>query len=127
MSLPPPPDFSRICVPGYDFEDIRERQQIYVDKTDLIYELTALNEPIYLSRPRRFGKSLLASTLHSLFAHGTTWFKSLKIEKMWHEAPCKGLHLDFTALGTASPPRLRPHLAAISGTMLQSCRAPLSG
>ena len=48
------------------FEKIRERDYIYVDKTDLVYELAQENV-CFLSRPRRFGKSLLISTLEAYF------------------------------------------------------------
>ena len=48
-----------------DFETLRKLNQIYVDKTDLIFEFTQNDAPIFLSRPRRFGKSLLVSTIKS--------------------------------------------------------------
>ena len=46
-----------------DFESVRQDGRIYVDKTDLIYKLTKESKFVFLSRPRRFGKSLLCSTL----------------------------------------------------------------
>ena len=46
-----------------DFEDLRNRGCIYVDKTALIYKLVVEGKPYFLSRPRRFGKSLLLSTM----------------------------------------------------------------
>ncbi|MDY6465794.1 MAG: AAA family ATPase, partial [Succinivibrio dextrinosolvens] len=67
------------------FEDIRKKNQIYIDHTDLIYEFAYLDGANFLSRPRRFGKSLLVSTLESLFSHGTEFFKGLKLEKLWNE------------------------------------------
>ena len=45
-----------------DFESIRQDGRIYVDKTDLIFKLTRESKFVFLSRPRRFGKSLLCST-----------------------------------------------------------------
>ena len=48
-----------------DFELLRSSRQIYVDKTDLIYQLVMENVPLFLSRPRRFGKSLLTSVFKS--------------------------------------------------------------
>ena len=93
-------DISRLPRAKNRFEDIRKKNQIYVDHTDLIYEFAYLDGPNFLSRPRRFGKSLLVSTLESLFSHGTEFFKGLKIEKLWDEKE-KGkiyrvIHLDFS-------------------------------
>ena len=64
---------------------------MYVDKTDLVYKLThSGNKYVFLSRPRRFGKSLLASTLHSYFSGRKDLFKGLKIDKLeteWTQYP----------------------------------------
>ena len=84
------------------FEDIRKKNQIYIDHTDLIYEFAYLDGANFLSRPRRFGKSLLVSTLESLFSHGTEFFKGLKLEKLWNEREngrtYKVIHIDFSSL-----------------------------
>ena len=53
------------------FENIRNENYLYVDKTALIYQLVTKGKPYFLSRPRRFGKSLLISTLEEL------WFSEL--------------------------------------------------
>lgn len=53
------------------FENIRNENYLYVDKTALIYQLVMKGKPYFLSRPRRFGKSLLISTLEAL------WFSEL--------------------------------------------------
>ncbi|MCY4444583.1 MAG: AAA family ATPase, partial [Proteobacteria bacterium] len=58
-----------------DFEDIREDQYYYVDKTDLIYKLIKTGKNYFLSRPRRFGKSLLISTFECLFEGKKDLFK----------------------------------------------------
>ena len=79
------------------FSDIIERGCVYVDKTDLIYKLTKKYKYVFLSRPRRFGKSLLSSTLHSYFAGEKVYFKGLameKLEKDWIEYPV--LHFDMS-------------------------------
>ena len=61
-------DLSRLPNSVKDFEKLITEGRIYVDKTDLIYSLAINNsQPIFLSRPRRFGKSLLASTFECLF------------------------------------------------------------
>ena len=74
--------------------------KIYVDKTSLIMDL-ALNNgaPVFLSRPRRFGKSLLVSTFESLFSRGLQDFKGLAIEtgkEKWTDRTYKVVHLDFS-------------------------------
>jgi len=78
------------------FGGIRRKDQICVDKTRLIYELAKSNGRYFLSRPRRFGKSLLIFTLESLFSHGLKYFNGLWIEKHWHDRTYKVLHLDFS-------------------------------
>ena len=92
-------DQARLPLGISSFEKIRSTGMIYVDKTDLIFEIASLNDPFFLSRPRRFGKSLLLSTFESLFTHGTEYFKGLKIEKLWNELEkdrtYKAIHLDF--------------------------------
>ena len=50
-----------------NFEDLRNNNNVYVDKTELIYRLANTNKVYFLSRPRRFGKSLLVSTLDAYF------------------------------------------------------------
>ena len=80
------------------FEDLRSKGYAYVDKTDLIYEMVTRGKPYFLSRPRRFGKSLLISTLKAYFQGKKELFKGLAIEKLekdWFEYPV--LHLDLNA------------------------------
>lgn len=65
------------------FSALRQANEIYVDKTELIYQLAGPGRgQILLVRPRRFGKSLLVSTLESLFKFGVRDFKDLAIEKL---------------------------------------------
>ena len=77
------------------FEQIINDGYVYVDKTDLVYQLT-LGKIYFLSRPRRFGKSLLVSTLENYYLGKKELFKGLKIdalEKEWKTYPV--FHLDF--------------------------------
>ncbi|WP_308513822.1 AAA family ATPase [uncultured Turicimonas sp.] len=67
------------------FPRIRVTDQIYVDKTRLIFDLASKAEKFFLARPRRFGKSLLISTFESLFKYGLRDFQGLEIEKLWKE------------------------------------------
>ena len=63
-----------------DFDTLRKEQRIYVDKTDLIYKIASNNaQPIIFSRPRRFGKSLLVSTLECLFLGKLELFRARAI------------------------------------------------
>ena len=73
-----------------DFEKLRRGNYLYVDKTNFVYELASLSTPFFLSRPRRFGKSLLLSTLEAYFLGKKDLFKGLAIEKLeknWVEYP----------------------------------------
>ena len=79
------------------FEKIRNGGFVYVDKTALIYRLAASGQYYFLSRPRRFGKSLLVSTMEAYFSGRKELFEDLameSLEKEWTEYPV--LHLDLT-------------------------------
>lgn len=80
------------------FEKIRCGGYSYVDKTELVWRLTSSSVPNFLSRPRRFGKSLLLSTFEAYFEGKKDLFKGLIIEKYeekWEKYPV--LHLDLNA------------------------------
>ena len=79
-----------------DFESIITGDYVYVDKTALIYRLVTEGKIYFLSRPRRFGKSLLVSTLEAYFKGKKELFKGLAIddlEKNWAEHPV--FHISF--------------------------------
>ena len=81
------------------FEDIRRGGYVYVDKTALIYKLAATGKYYFLSRPRRFGKSLLISTMEAYFKGKKELFDGLAVaslEKDWTEYPV--LHLDLSGV-----------------------------
>ncbi|MDR2027311.1 MAG: AAA family ATPase, partial [Prevotellaceae bacterium] len=61
------------------FEDLRSRDCIYVDKTEVIYRIISDGKVYFLSRPRRFGKSLLVSTLEAIFKGRKELFEGLYI------------------------------------------------
>ncbi|MEE3350662.1 MAG: AAA family ATPase, partial [Candidatus Gastranaerophilaceae bacterium] len=68
------------------FSEIVNNNYMYIDKTEYIYRLAHENgKYFFLSRPRRFGKSLLTSTLHSYFAGRKDLFKGLAIERLEHD------------------------------------------
>ena len=81
-----------------DFETLRDRGQIYVDKTALIYKLASRSEKFFLTRPRRFGKSLLVSTFASLFKNGLKYFSGLAIEKLWKDTTYNVVEIDFSEI-----------------------------
>ena len=79
------------------FSEIRNNDFLYIDKTKYIYEITHPGKYVFLSRPRRFGKSLLTSTFDSYFRGYKDLFKGLAIEKLekdWTEYPV--LHFDLS-------------------------------
>ncbi|MBQ9275301.1 MAG: AAA family ATPase [Succinivibrio sp.] len=78
-------DIERLPCGWARFSDIRQSGMIYVDKTSLVHQLAVSKVPYFLSRPRRFGKSLLLSTFESLFSKGLEDFHGLAIENLWHE------------------------------------------
>ena len=80
------------------FSTLRAKNEIYVDKTDLIYRLACHDSKIFLVRPRRFGKSLLVSTFESLFKYGLRDFEGLIIEKFWNDKTYPVIRLDFSEL-----------------------------
>ena len=97
------------------FERIIREGYVYVDKTDLVWEMANSTTYAFLSRPRRFGKSLLTTTLKSYFEGKKELFNGLKImqlEKEWQQYPV--LHIDLSiAKGLDSPSELRKRLNLI--------------
>ena len=79
-----------------DFAKLRENDFVYVDKTDMVFDITKNDGVYFLSRPRRFGKSLLVSTIKYYFEGRHDLFKGLKIEsleKKWETYPV--FEIDF--------------------------------
>ena len=89
------------------FEQIIEEGYVYVDKTALVYDLVKNGKIYFLSRPRRFGKSLLVSTLENYFLGHRELFKGLAIDSLeteWAEYPV--FHLDFNGNNFTQPQSL---------------------
>ena len=96
-----------------DFKKIREDGFVYVDKTALIHDLATNGTIYFLSRPRRFGKSLLVSTLKYYFQGERELFKGLAIdalEKKWKQFPV--FHLDFNGSNFTDPQELERKVEA---------------
>ena len=94
------------------FSEIIKNNYIYVDKTDLVWQLAHYAKYVFLSRPRRFGKSLLTTTLDSYFRGERHLFEGLKImdcEQDWENYPV--IHLDISIVkGQGSAEALRTRL-----------------
>lgn len=94
------------------FEKIRKENLVYIDKTRFIYEIVNKYSCVFLSRPRRFGKSLLLSTIESYFKGDKYLFKGLEIEhleKKWENYPV--VHLDFSGLDPNEPESIQKLLS----------------
>ena len=87
-----------------EFEYIRRNNGLYVDKTDLVYNMiSGIRKQFFLSRPRRFGKTLLCWLLHELFSGKRELFDGLAISKTdwkWESYPI--IHLDMSLVNTSS-------------------------
>ena len=93
-------DIKKLPYAATSFGVMRERENVYVDKTAMIARIAEIeNAPVLLSRPRRFGKTLLVSTFESLFSRGLQDFKGLDIdtgEEKWTDKTYKVIRLDFS-------------------------------
>ncbi|MBQ0141245.1 MAG: AAA family ATPase [Prevotellaceae bacterium] len=93
------------------FQKIREQGKLYVDKTDMMYELANEYEYVFLARPRRFGKSLLCNTFKAYFKGQKELFEGLKVmelEKEWKTYPV--LHFDMSDLKNCTIPEAKSKL-----------------
>ena len=99
---------NKLPIANQSFLGLRQAGHIYVDKTDFVYKLANTTIPQILTRPRRFGKSTLLTTLEELFRHGVkpydghdSYFKGLAIEQLWQDdGQYLVLHLDFHELNS---------------------------
>ena len=99
------------------FDQIIEDGYVYIDKTDLIYQLVKGGKIYFLSRPRRFGKSLLVSTLKCYFQGRKELFKGLAIDRLeteWAEYPV--FHIDFNGTDFTRSGKLDDIIGGTVGT-----------
>lgn len=90
-------ELKKLPIGEQEFELLRRENRLYIDKTDLIYQMIQDGIYYFLSRPRRFGKSLLLSTIEAYFLGKRELFDGLyidSVEKDWAEHPV--LHIDFS-------------------------------
>ena len=108
----------RLPVGIQSFEKIRKQGYLYVDKTDIIWQLANRNKTYnYLSRPRRFGKSVLVDTLEAYFLGKKELFEGLKImqlETEWVKRPV--IRLDMSQAG-AEPESIQSYLDDVFNTL----------
>lgn len=93
------------------FKNIREDSKVYVDKTKIIYDLVNNPKYVFLQRPRRFGKSLLLSTIKAYFEGEKKLFEGLAIselEKDWKKHPV--FHLELSGIDSNNPESLPERL-----------------
>ena len=93
------------------FDQLIEDGYVYIDKTDMVYSLVTEGKIYFLSRPRRFGKSLLVSTLENYYLGRKDLFKGLAIEKLekdWNVYPV--FHVDFNSTNFSNPGELEEKL-----------------
>ena len=104
-----------IVTSTFDFPEIIRNDFLYVDKTAYIRNLVYPKKgEFFLSRPRRFGKSLLVSTLKAVFQSRRNLFKGLAIDKMdydWKAYPV--IHLDFADAGVDNLKELDEQIASM--------------
>ncbi|MCX7654415.1 MAG: AAA family ATPase, partial [Fervidobacterium sp.] len=93
-----------------DFRKIKEKGCIYVDKTKYVYEMIRNNEYVFLSRPRRFGKSLLVSVLECLFKGEKELFVDTWIYDKWNWESFPVVRLDMNNLDTSDVDELKKSL-----------------
>ena len=92
----------KLIAQSENIENIVEKDSIYVDKTEYIYNLTKQYERVFFSRPRRFGKSLTLNTIGTLFEKGVEpYFKETWIYDKWDQDKYPVLHLNFLEYSTS--------------------------
>ena len=104
----------RLPVGIQTYEKLVESDCLYIDKTEYIYKMVNYSNYIFLSRPRRFGKSLLVSTLQAYFEGKKELFKGLyidSVEKNWTEYPV--LRFDMSLAKHMDKDRLERYLLYI--------------
>ena len=110
------------------FSEIIQENYIYVDKTEYIYNMVTGSKYYFLSRPRRFGKSLLVSTLAELFSGNKELFKNLWIDKSdydWQKYPV--IRFDFSSIGHRMTADLITNIDVRLDTIARDYKLDVSG
>ncbi|MGN1326390.1 MAG: AAA family ATPase, partial [Candidatus Spyradenecus sp.] len=118
---------ARIETMSYDFPGMRETGAIYVDKTQVMYDLIVsapLSGFYFISRPRRFGKSLMISTFESIFRGRKELFEGLAISKTDYDWPVHPvIRFDFSAITTVSFESFKRAFAERVSSVLRAAKA----
>ena len=118
---------ARIETMSYDFPGMRKDGSIYVDKTQVMYDLITATPTVgfyFISRPRRFGKSLMISTLDCIFRGRRELFEGLAISKTAYDWPIHPVfRFDFSAITTSSLEAFQRAFASRVASVLQNAGA----
>ena len=120
------PDLQNLPIGKSSFGTIREKNDLYVDKTRFIHQMVSQGDYYFLSRPRRFGKSLTISTLRCLFEGRRDLFEGLWIAENarweWKEHPV--ILLDFNEIGRDTPENLKTGLVRAMANIAEANDLP---
>ena len=104
------------------FKKIRTGNYVYVDKTGMMYDLAQKYQYVFLSRPRRFGKTLLTTTFESYFSGEKELFNGLKVgelEKDWVQYPV--LHFSMNGVSVSEVSQLNDYISVILEDQEKKC------
>ncbi|MDR1129607.1 MAG: AAA family ATPase, partial [Prevotellaceae bacterium] len=108
------------------FEKLRNKDYLYVDKTRIIHKIILSGDIYFLSRPRRFGKSLLISTMDALFKGQKELFEGLYIYDKWdwtQQYPV--IRIDWTQIDHSTPEKVGKNLVGFLKEIAQSSQITL--
>ncbi|MDR2621574.1 MAG: AAA family ATPase, partial [Dysgonamonadaceae bacterium] len=117
----------QLAVDTQSFEILRNNECVYVDKTEIIYKMITSGRIYFLSRPRRFGKSLLVSTLEAIFQGKKELFKGLYIYDKWdwsQQYPV--IKIDWTQINHSTPKKMEESLVYYLNEIAQTYRITLN-
>jgi hypothetical protein len=100
----------QLAIDTQSFEQLRKAKCLYVDKTEDIYKMITSGRIYFLLRPRRFGKSLLISTLENLFQGNKELFEGLYIYDQWEWGEYPVITIDWTVINHLTPEKMEDSL-----------------
>ncbi|MDR1484496.1 MAG: ATP-binding protein [Planctomycetaceae bacterium] len=100
----------QLALDTQSFENLRNTDSVYVDKTEVIYKMITGGRIYFLSRPRRFGKSLLVSTLEAIFKGKKDLFDGLYIYDKWKWEQYPVIKIDWTSVSHSTPEEMKSSL-----------------